>query len=109
VHTVGRGLDHAVTCTVGVDGYIGGRIKKVLWFGSEGDGMCCTRIFVGPFDRVARVNRYVREKGYTPSRATTLPARMGGATQIGSKRTFQIKLTNGLTSSRVQTTFAVHV
>jgi hypothetical protein len=42
-----------------------------------------------------------REKGYTPSRATTLPARMGGATQIGSKRTFQTKLTNGLTSSRV--------
>jgi hypothetical protein len=40
--------------------------------------------------------------------ATTLPARMGGATQIGSKHTFQIKLTNGLTSSRVQTTFAVH-
>jgi hypothetical protein len=49
-----------------------------------------------------------REKGYTPSRATTLPARMGGATQIGSKRTFQIKLIDGLTSSRVQTTFAVH-
>jgi len=44
----------------------------------------------------------------TPSRATTLPARMGGATQIGSKRTFQIKLIDGLTSSRVQTTFAVH-
>jgi hypothetical protein len=33
---------------------------------------------------------------------------MGGATQIGSKRTFPIKLKNGLTSSRVQTTFAVH-
>jgi hypothetical protein len=33
---------------------------------------------------------------------------MGGATQIGSKRTFQIKLIDGLTSSRVQTTFAVH-
>ena len=43
-----------------------------------------------------------------PSRATTLPASRGGATQIGSKRTFQIKLRNGLTSSRVQTTFAVH-
>jgi len=48
------------------------------------------------------------EKGYTPSPATTLPARMGGATQIGSKRTFQIKLRHGLTSSRVLTTFAVH-
>jgi hypothetical protein len=33
---------------------------------------------------------------------------MGGATQIGAKRTFPIKLKNGLTSSRVQTTFAVH-
>jgi transposase len=32
----------------------------------------------------------------------------GGATQIGSKRTFPIKLINGLTSSRVQTIFAVH-
>jgi hypothetical protein len=49
-----------------------------------------------------------REKGYTPSRATTLPTRMGGATQIGSKRKFQIKLRHGLTSSRVLTTFAVH-
>ena len=49
-----------------------------------------------------------REQGYTPSRATALPVRMGGATQIGSKRTFQIKLIDGLTSSRVQTTFAVH-
>jgi len=33
---------------------------------------------------------------------------MGGATQIGSKRAFLIKLKNGLTSSRVLTTFAVH-
>jgi hypothetical protein len=50
-----------------------------------------------------------REKGYTPSRATTGPSsRMDGATQIGSKRTFQIKLRHGLTSSRVQTIFAVH-
>jgi len=40
------------------------------------------------------------EKGYAPSRATT-PPRMGGATQIGSKRAFLIKLKNGLTSSRV--------
>src|SRR5215472_7642328 len=43
----------------------------------------------------------------TPSRATTLPAGTGGATQIGPKRTFQIKLGNGLTSSRVATTFTV--
>jgi hypothetical protein len=32
----------------------------------------------------------------------------GWRTQIGSKRTLQIKLRNGLTSSRVLTTFAVH-
>jgi hypothetical protein len=36
------------------------------------------------------------------------PSGMGGATQIGSKRTFPIKLIDGLTSSRVQTIFAVH-
>jgi hypothetical protein len=47
-------------------------------------------------------------KGYTPSPATTLPTRSSGATQIGSKRAFRIKLKNGLTSSRVQTIFAVH-
>lgn len=34
--------------------------------------------------------------------------RNGGATQIGSKRTFQVKLIDGLTSSRVLTAFAVH-
>jgi hypothetical protein len=34
--------------------------------------------------------------------------RNGGATQIGSKRTFQVKLIDGLTSSRMLTTFAVH-
>src|SRR5208337_470761 len=33
--------------------------------------------------------------------------RDGGATQIGSKRAFQIKLGYGLTSSRASTTFAV--
>jgi len=33
--------------------------------------------------------------------------RDGGATQIGSKRAFQIKLGYGLTSSRAFTTFAV--
>src|SRR5215469_687838 len=42
-----------------------------------------------------------REIGYTPSLTTTLPTRRDGATQIGSKRAFPIKLTNGLTSSRV--------
>ena len=31
------------------------------------------------------------------------PTQMGGATQIGSKRAFRIKLRNGLTSSRVYT------
>jgi hypothetical protein len=41
-----------------------------------------------------------REKGYTPSRAT-IPYWQDGATQIGSKRAFLIKLKNGLTSSRV--------
>jgi hypothetical protein len=43
------------------------------------------------------------EKGYTPSRATTTATGRSGATQIGSKRAFPIKLKNGLTSSRVQT------
>src|SRR5215472_202609 len=47
------------------------------------------------------------KRRYTPSRATTLPAGTGGATQIGSKRAFQIKLGNGLTLSRVATTFTV--
>ena len=44
-----------------------------------------------------------REKGYTPSRATTCLTPTGGATQIGSKRAFPIKLIDGLTSSRVKT------
>jgi hypothetical protein len=30
VHTLGRGLEHAVTGAVGLDGYIGGRINKIL-------------------------------------------------------------------------------
>jgi hypothetical protein len=33
--------------------------------------------------------------------ARAQPTQMGGATQIGSKRAFRIKLKNGLTSSRV--------
>src|SRR5215471_20683596 len=36
------------------------------------------------------------------------PPGTGGATQIGPKRAFQVKLGNGLTSSRVATTFTVH-
>src|SRR5215469_2067596 len=47
------------------------------------------------------------KRRYTPSRATTLPAKTGGATQIGSKRTFQVKLGSGLALSRVATTFTV--
>ena len=47
------------------------------------------------------------QRRYTPSRPTPLPAGTGGATQIGSKRAFQIKLKNGLTSSRVTTIFDV--
>ena len=43
----------------------------------------------------------------TPSRATTLPTGMDGATQIGSKHASQTKLFHGLTSSRVATIFAV--
>jgi hypothetical protein len=44
----------------------------------------------------------------TPSRATTLPTRTDGATQIGSQHTSQTKPFHGLTSSRVATIFAVH-
>jgi len=64
-------------------------------------------VYVDPRDLhrflLAWKRQNAREKGYTPSRATTLPIRRGGATQIGSKRAFPIKLKNGLTSSRVQT------
>ena len=38
---------------------------------------------------------------------TSMAHRMGGATQIGSKRAMLVKLIDGLTSSRVLTTFAV--
>src|SRR6266567_1475139 len=44
----------------------------------------------------------------TPSRATTLPTRTDGATQIGSQHASQTKLLHGLTSSRFATIFAVH-
>src|SRR6266581_517259 len=47
------------------------------------------------------------QRRYTPSRATTLPTGMDGATQIGSKHASQTKLLHGLTSSRVATIFAV--
>src|SRR6516225_7249290 len=49
----------------------------------------------------------VRAKIYTPSRATTLPAGTDGATQIGSKRTSQTKLSPGLASATVGAIFAV--
>src|SRR5271157_480187 len=52
-------------------------------------------------------NRTHAKRRHTPSRATSLPAGTSGATQIGSKRTFLIKLGHGLTSSRVDTTFTV--
>jgi hypothetical protein len=62
-------------------------------------------VYVNPRDLhrflLAWKRQNARKKGYTPSRATTLPTRLGGATQIGSKRAFPIKLKNGLTSSRV--------
>jgi len=47
------------------------------------------------------------QRRYTPSRATTLPTGMDGATQIGSKHASQTKLLHGLTSSRIATIFAV--
>src|SRR5437773_12070884 len=47
------------------------------------------------------------QRRYTPSRATTLPTGMDGATQIGSNHASQTKLLHGLTSSRVATIFAV--
>jgi hypothetical protein len=49
-----------------------------------------------------------REKGYTRHVLPPFLTPIDGATQIGSKRGFPIKLKNGLTSSRVLTTFAVH-
>ncbi len=63
--------------------------------------------YVNPLDlhrcRLAWKRQNPPEQGYTPSRATTpVPAR-SGATQIGSKRAFPIKLKNGFTSSTVQT------
>ena len=65
-------------------------------------------VYVNPRDLhcflLAWKRQNAREKDYTPSRATT-PTRRSGATQIGSKRAFLIKLKSGLTSSRVQTNF----
>jgi hypothetical protein len=66
------------------------------------------RYLVGHSFLLAWKRKNAREKGSTPSPATTLPARMGGPTQIGSKRAYQIKLRNRLTASRVQTSFAVN-
>jgi hypothetical protein len=70
-------------------------------------------VYVNPRDLhcflLAWKRQNARRKAYTPLRATTRPARISGATKIGSKRAFQIKLRHGLALSRVQTTFAVHV
>ena len=64
-------------------------------------------VYVNPRDLhrflLAWKRQNAREKDYTPSRATTSATRRRGATQIGSKRAFPIKLKNGLTGSRVQT------
>src|SRR6266576_2991381 len=64
-------------------------------------------VYVNPRDLhrflLAWKRQNAREKGYTPSRATASATGRSGATQIGSKRAFLIKLKNGLTSSRVQT------
>ena len=57
VHTIGSGIEHALTCTVCVYGHVGGRRNRILWFGPESDCVRRDRIFVGPFYRVARMNR----------------------------------------------------
>ena len=57
VHTIGRGIEHAVACPVRVDGYVGGRRNQILRLGPEGDCVRRGRIFVGPFHCVARTNR----------------------------------------------------
>jgi hypothetical protein len=58
-------------------------------------------VYVNPRDLhrflLAWKRQNAREKDYTPSPATTLPTRSSGATQIGSKPAFLIKLKNGLT------------
>ncbi len=63
--------------------------------------------YVNPLDlhrcRLAWKRQNPPEQGYTPSRATTPVPAWSGATQIGSKRAFPIKLKNGFTSSTVQT------
>jgi len=55
VHTVGKRIKHAMTCAVGVDGYIGGGSRRTLRFSPEGDSVRCDWIFIGPFYRVACV------------------------------------------------------
>lgn len=45
-----------MTRTVGVDSYVGRRRNKILRLGPEGDSVRRRRIFVGPFQCVARVN-----------------------------------------------------
>jgi hypothetical protein len=62
---------------------------------------------VGPRFLPAWKRQNMRQKTLHTVTCYPLPVGTGGATQIGSKRTFQIKLGNGLTSSRVATTFTV--
>src|SRR5215469_13496391 len=57
VHTVRWRIENTVTCTVGIDGYVGGRRNEILRFSPEGDSVRRGRIFVGPFHCVARANR----------------------------------------------------
>jgi hypothetical protein len=58
-------------------------------------------VYVNPRDLhrflLAWKRQNAREKDYTPSRATSPASGRSGATQIGSKRAFLIKLKNGLT------------
>ena len=60
VHTVGGGIKHGMTLAVGVNGYVWGWRKRVLRFSTEGDGVWCDRIVIGPFKCFARVDRQLR-------------------------------------------------
>src|SRR5215469_4117216 len=44
VHTIGVRIEHAVTCTVGVDGYVGAPRNSVFRFSLEGDSVCRDRM-----------------------------------------------------------------
>ena len=54
--TIGGGIELRVTCTIGVNSYVGGRRNRILRFGPEGDGVRRDRIFVDPFHCVAHMN-----------------------------------------------------